>query len=448
MTSKTEQIKRGQEAFNTLLDKGYEALHEVAEKYKVSMSTLKRDMHKYRINPIGLKPTDEQIFKYEKYIDQKRQSVYINAKDPSTVKNCQKSFEAFLQSADNSSAMVDLAVELETTVVTIKNNAHRYAQRTVDPKPTSEELATYQAIRQRLNENENINQKSFIPIKEILKLSANNLTSAYLEYAINSPFSLGTLFKRIELYKQKCSNEEEKAILNGIKEKFHTYEDYINKEKKLRKAGQYNADKVAIYKPIIREIMETYIIDDSKTLDYLINQNNISKETFDKYIKLFQSGDPEEQFLYNKYIKKQEFEMLEMAGYVQLIHYYLKNGMEKNGQTAKFNILDYYRIINMKLDVFLSKARKSLSKKLIERREYDEVANFLKINSQSTLFTSKEELLQYQYSTNNQSVSEEEGRKIIEELENQGIPLYLNVYHIAIDEYIKGNFVLNNLKFE
>ena len=32
MTSKTEQIKRGQEAFNTLLDKGYEALHEVAEK--------------------------------------------------------------------------------------------------------------------------------------------------------------------------------------------------------------------------------------------------------------------------------------------------------------------------------------------------------------------------------------------------------------------------------
>ena len=48
---------------------------------------------------------------------------------------------------------------------------------------------------------------------------------------------------------------------------------------------------------------------------------------------------------------------------------------------------------------------------------------FLKINSQSTLFTSKEELLQYQYSTNNQSVSEEEGRKIIEELENQGIPL-------------------------
>lgn len=440
------KIERGKDAFETLLNEGEDKLQSVADKYQISIITLKSDMRNYMKRTYDPKPTDDQIIDYQKYFYQKQQNAYINMKNPEAIENCRKSFLAFLESGDNSSELTDLAVELNvSSAKIIITNAHKYAQRTVDPKPTAEELATYKAVcLERHESDKDNNQTYFVPVVRLLEMSSKNVGD-YLKAVIDGRHSRENILERINLYIKKYPEKAGQINkLNQLKNYFDKYEEYIETQKRKNSKLKYNNAKIVIYKPKVQEIIETYIIDSSKMLDSLLGQYEITKENFDKYLALFSSGTPKEQLLYNTYTKKLETEIQDITNYIQLMNEYFENGIVKNGQTATFNILDYYRYINIKPDVFLSKARKALLKKHLIRREYENVEKFLIANGTNNPLLLEDELLKFHHSINNQEVDEQTKIEIIEELRKQGLPLYLNVYYAALDEYIKGYFVFEN----
>lgn len=450
------KIKRGEKAFNAYINE--EDLNTIALFYSVPLKILVEDMIYYQKRILDPKPTPQELNKYYEIKNKKRQEVLIDRKEiikeqktemtPKIIAE-KEAFNAFITSDKNQSAVVNLALKHGVDPETIRNNAFNYTKRTDEFGPTKEELAIFKAVNISRKETYHRDRIDFTDLDDFINLESN-LVNDYIDLIIESHLSFNSIIDKINLY-IKYNSEETKnnKKLNSIKVKALKYEKYILSERKNRSKKQLSDVEVQNNLDKTAQIIEDYIIDNSQKLSRLLFQHELTERAFNKNLELLKDGTDKEKILYQEYNKILEEEKQKIAEDIKIIYHHLENGKLDSGFESKFNIIDFYRITNLKPEIFLSKVWKYAKDNLYTKGEIQRVSDAINTFTRNDVYHTEEELIKLNFSYNNMTIEDINIKiKLIEELKRMGIPLTTNTYITLAEEYLNGLINLNNKTLE
>ncbi|MDD2504831.1 MAG: hypothetical protein PHF21_00995 [Bacilli bacterium] len=421
------RLKRGKESFLAYLNSKEDEFTTIANKYNVDTKTLQKDLNIYINRIINPKPTQEEL---EKYYSQKNIPKKINKYK----RKEKEAFNAFLETNNNSSAIVDLAIKEGVKPEIIRNRAFDYFQNN-KTNITKEKQAIFLVIHQIRKESFHKEMIDFKFITELLNMNSNFVLD-YLDKVINENLNIEDIQQKINLY-IKYHPEETKNINKLDLIYLHIQENikYIENRKSQKIFNSYNLFNNEVIIKKTANIIKEYLINE-QSIKKLLNKYNINISEFNQGLTLIQEGTLEETKLFREFQNKLNQEKNELTELVKLINYYLDNGISKNMLKKDFTILDYYRIINQEPEEFLTKIKHHYNEKYISFNEFNNVNNFLNDTVLNNKILKKEELLID--NKLNFKINMQDKLKIIDYLEANNIPLYLSNYFAAIEEFIKG----------
>ena len=456
-------IERGKRAFEAYINQGEEALEPLALEYGIKLKTIKTEITKYANRLVSPKPTEEQLEKYHDIVTTKKKQSALeyhrlkeeakknrdNSYIDSKVLKSQEAFYAFLKTSTNPSAVVDLAFKYNTDPESIRTAAFKYAKRTEYPFPTEGELITFKAVNEYRLESNKKERMDFTYVEQLLKLQSD-LVSDYLDFIIEGELGITAALYKIDLYlKYNIDKPEDLKKLNLIQSHLVDNTDYIREERKVRKSNIINNKSRNINVEKIAQILEEFLIDGSVSIKALLNKYSLSENLFNKNLNFLSEGSLKEQILYQEYQEYIKNEKEKNAKIIKLMNHYFKNGIEKNGEMAKFNLLDYYRLNNERPDTFISKSWTAFREGLFTRLELTKVINFFEFSTNNSALCKEEELIKYEFSLNGATITDEVVKmQLVKYLKGLGLPLHLNLYYCAYEEYLRGLLPLNNLTLE
>lgn len=98
-----------------------------------------------------------------------------------------------------------------------------------------------------------------------------------------------------------------------------------------------------------KKIITMLVYDDKENGDFI---KKLGEETFYRYITIVEMYDPS---LYNLYLIKKYRKVPDIEeNVVNMIMNYINNGILENGVLREFNILDYFRIVRLSIDTFIT----------------------------------------------------------------------------------------------
>ena len=98
-----------------------------------------------------------------------------------------------------------------------------------------------------------------------------------------------------------------------------------------------------------KKIITMLVYDDKENSDFI---KKLGEETFYRYITIVEMYDPS---LYNLYLIKKYRKVPDIEeNVVIMIMNYINNGILENGVLREFNILDYFRIVRLPIDTFIT----------------------------------------------------------------------------------------------
>ena len=282
-------------------------------------------------------------------------------------------------------------------------------------------------------------------VEEVVKIvdncnfTSNELKSALVDYIIVHQ-----------------NNDEEKERI--LKEKLSEYTAYKSKQSRIAREKQ---------EKIIREQeKEAKLQTAIKTIEYFITKthyNNIeefcddfivNRELFSYYVELIREKQPE---LYEKYLERKK--QIQSKSYaiitkdIKYIIHLLKTGIEENGITRQFDLIDYYLITKMDLNEI-----NQIAKQILNSSDQIIFKKFIikYLSSVKTNYKDIKEILSEKIEINcekdergisipgtGQIVPIETKEKLIEYLKQNQIPVNRKTYTLVFRRYINGYLGLN-----
>ncbi|MDD4187349.1 MAG: hypothetical protein PHX04_01055 [Bacilli bacterium] len=217
-------MKYGKRAFELTIYNNEEGLNELAQEASIKVETLKSYRSKYVNAVLDPKPTKEELLIYESFKELKFQQAYQRTlqKNDDNIKLLAESFKAFLKTAYNHDAIVDLAINRDVSPEQIRIEAFNYAK----AYAKDNELEKFIAIN--VNQSEFQKDKTdFSFIEELLNFNSN-LVSDYLNLVIEKGIYPQSLIIKIDLY-IKHNSESDKNVrkLILIKKLLQEKHEYI-----------------------------------------------------------------------------------------------------------------------------------------------------------------------------------------------------------------------------
>lgn len=440
---RSKTIELGKQAFTITIYNEGEGLEDLAKEAGIALKTLKGYRSSYINQVIEPKPTKEELHAYEAYKERMFQTRYQNSqnKNDNELTQLKESFEVFIETSNNPSALIDLAFKRNVNPEEIRTEAFNYAKKYAH----GEKLELFKVINKNRSESLQKDKIDFSIIEKLLNFKSNKVID-YLNLIIDNKVDPKHLLTKIDLY-LKYNPELVRSInkLTLIKKHLEVNQEYIKNKINENNSKEYISSTGTISKVKTIEVLTKFCINPTLDIDYLINEHALNPKTFVKVLSTLNKGTDKEKLLYNEYQNYLEEEYRKTGILIKTIYNYLENGIEKHGQLSSFNALDYWRIINEKPDKFLKKARQCLRRNLISRIELTKIQNFTdKIISNNRLCT-EEELLSLYCAYNGICLDNDtEKHQIINYLKNQNIPLYQSLYYLAFEEYIRGELILNS----
>lgn len=438
-------IELGKNAFDLTIYNDGEELADLAKEAGIALGTLKTYRSQYVARVIEPKPTEEELKMYEVYkqsCDEKRSQIFLDKKQEE-IKRLEEAFDAFLETITNSSAIIDLALKNKVNPEDIRTDAFKYAKKYAQ----GEKLELFKVINENRSESFQKDKIDFSIIEELLNCNSNKVID-YLNLIINKKISPESIIIKIDMYlkyKPKFENTIRKLTL--IKKHVEANKDYVKNKIKTNNLNKYRVYDTSITKDKTIKILTKYCLDSSLSIDNLLYEIELNAKTFASLLLKLKDGTAKEKLLYNEYQKHLDEECRKVSAQIKVIYNYLENGIEKQGQIGSFNALDYWRFINEKPDVFLKKVRHSLKREYITRIEFTKIENFINNMQMNNPICSEEELLSLHCAYNGECLdNEDEKQKLIDHLKEQDMPLYQNVYYASVEEYVRGQLVLNSEK--
>lgn len=438
-----KHMKYGKRAFELTIYNSEKGLNELAQEANIKVKTLKSYRSHYINAVLDPKPTKEELLMYESFKEQKFQRVYQKTlqENDGNIKLLAESFKAFLETAYNHDAIVDLAINRNVNPEQIRTEAFNYAK----SYAKDNELEKFRAINTNRSESFQKDKIDFSFIEELLNFSSN-LVSDYLNLVIEKGIYPQNLITKIDLYiKHNAESDKNIHKLALIKKHLQENQKYIYGKIKASNCRTYQSHMENTTKDKVIQVLTRFCIDTSLNINTLINECSLNQKTFSKYLEQFKEGTKKERFLYERYQAYLEEEYKQTGILVKIIYYYLENGIEKQGLLSSFNAIDYWRLVKEKPEPFFKKARQGLKRELFSRRELSKIEIFIDNMQINNRLYTEEELLSLHCAYNGVGLkNDDEKMEIINYLKEQNIPLYQNIYYAAIEEYIRGELVLNS----
>lgn len=255
--------------------------------------------------------------------------------------------------------------------------------------------------------------------------------------------------QRIYDFALKYHKNEFEKVEKDIKNKLVIYNEY-KKEKRKQELKQKNKNENSFEEAI--NTIKLFINSEFESVEDFCNEYNININKFKTYINTVKEQDSN---LYNLYIKKTT--LIKQKNYAIIISICkniidnIKNGVSENGEIRPFDLLDYYRtttydrttILKVLKDVappdaklFITFLRKYPNSILLDSRKIKEILNSKQVIGIEFDKDGKPIV------GSGHEITIEEKEYVINYLKDNNIPLYDDVYNIALRRYINGNLVL------
>lgn len=336
-----------------------------------------------------------------------------------------------------------LGANINTITISAKEYATKYLGLTLEEY--SDKRVQHAVIKSKQIAKQNSNIAN--AYEKLLK--ANNLEEikSIIE---NSNIEITRLSKDVADFVNSYKNGDE-LIKQLLVKKMNIYKEYLNKQITVQKEKEKNE-----LLPIANNIVEKFI-NSNEIIPVFCKNNNINKATFNKYLNLIKEKNPP---LYNSYIKKITEIQKKWYSYkvkqIRQIISGLKNGIEINGQTKKFDLIDYYSITKTSINEMLQIAKDNVTQK-----DFDLFNKFAKQNERNTETNTKDInqimnqkiIISYEKDKNNEPipgteviVSNEDKQKVINYLRYKKIPINLKTYSLMYKRYINGELEIKQDK--
>lgn len=282
---------------------------------------------------------------------------------------------------------------------------------------------------------------------EVIDLIDNSLQSfTQLKFQIHN-FVINSIYD--------CEYEKTKQILET---KLENYKNNHLKENRIKKKEISNNEipsKTEIALSQAKINIKAFLESDVVSRSEYLQKTNIKPSLFNSHVHLIKQHD---QDLYNLYKKKINLFMginySRLVGEIYTIVDGLKNGIEFNNHTRPFDILDYYQTTKMKRYTCLK-----LAKQLLETNDSRLLSIFFERYNTSKPIRNIQALLEektilgMQLDKNKQiipnsgyEVSKEDKLNVINYLKNNNIPLYDDIYIIALRRYVNKELIIDTLE--
>lgn len=268
--------------------------------------------------------------------------------------------------------------------------------------------------------------------KDVLDMRKNNCSNEFIaNYLVDNNFSYADFNRSLyKLSRKKISEEEANVLLEFSK--FYSSKYYeLNERKKMKlKKEKHRADIVKA-----KKVVSEYI---------LTKEKNCSN--FDYYVKLLKDIDDP---LYA------EYQLVAKSNSAQTYAIIIKNGKDiinlmingiqlENGNTRKFDVIDYFSRTSLKTDEFLKIMKGKLSS-----QEYNVFQRFVRANKFYPIDTNKLystfQAYNVQFDKSNNAIpgtgrviEQYEKENIINYIKEHHLPFTQNVYNALFDRWKNG----------
>ena len=285
-------------------------------------------------------------------------------------------------------------------------------------------------------------------LQKLLEAKTKEDIIEVIENSIQNPKN-----QKIYDFALKYHKNEFEKVEKDIKSKISIYSEY-KKEKRKQELKQKNENKNSFEEAI--NIVKLFINSEFENIEDFCNEYNININKFKTYVDTIKEQDSN---LFDLYVKKTT--LIKQKNYAIIISISknimdnIKNGVLENGEIRSFDLLDYYRtttydrttILKVLKDVdpldakiYISFLRKYSNSILLDERKIKEILNSNQIIGIEFDKDGKPIL------GSGYEVLKEEKEYVINYLKDNNIPLYDDVYNIALKRYLNGNLVLDSKK--
>lgn len=276
----------------------------------------------------------------------------------------------------------------------------------------------------------------------------------------NSGYNMASLRENFELYKDYFTSDEYRKFYSNLV-KYNDFRLKKNKQKQIELKKEKKEEELRRYLDQARQIIISYLETKDKMFLEFLDEKNIDKETFNKYLESIKKYDKE---LYKEYLsKKDEVEEVYTKNFeekVKIICDGVTIGIKENGKVRKFDIIDYELLTNVPFTKVLpilhnnKKYAKAysilknyrLSFQLMDRFVIDEnkvIGDIMKDEKRVGIeFDKNGKYIE----GSGRVVTEEEKRNIICYIKNNNIQLNSKTYAAAFNRYNKGFLKFNKDK--
>jgi len=347
-----------------------------------------------------------------------------------------KAFELFIQN-NSDEALINYASELGISLTYLKlNYIIPYTKREINPKPTKEELMIYrnnrkQHYHQIKTQNEMINF-----VSRLLSLKYANQVVGFIN---SSDYNISRVFKMLDEYSNNSLNKTKKLILARIYQVIEEHQDFLKTKKPKIKTKSPIIHDLEL-KNLTIQIIEKYLISNNIPFDDIMSEytNQMMLHQFSDYLSDLANGNADEQYLIKKLTKKLDDEIINIEKIIIQIAHKIRKGLIGSFGSTQFSILDYYRMTLMRLDSLLIQTKKLFLNGKLSEEDYCLIEAFVKEHEEGNKPLSEKELIGY----NGIKDDDNTKKRIISYLKNISVPMNLNSYKAAYQEYIQNKAVL------
>lgn len=319
----------------------------------------------------------------------------------------------------------------------------------------SKDINEYENLKNKLQENANKNRKESIYdtnynsktnviLKKILE---SRKLSEVIEIMDSSEFDYNTL--KNQVWNFSLYNNNPKVVDKELTKRLEAYRNYknsqINKKRILEKEKNDEEKRKRYLEEGSIKIQE--FLESNLTLNAYLKEKNISFDQIQKYVQILADENSE---LYNIYKQRTSENLKEnykdITDKIKQIVYYIKNGIEVNGEIIPFTILDFHLI-----NVNSSKTILKLAEKVLNDYDFSILNNFFRKNKYGFEHdhSAKQEIINSINRVNVQKdkegnliletgeeVSLETKNNVINYLKTNKVPLNQLTYSIALKRYL------------
>ncbi|MBQ9024369.1 MAG: hypothetical protein IJ105_04030 [Bacilli bacterium] len=284
---------------------------------------------------------------------------------------------------------------------------------------------------------------SNVKLKECYKKIINSNDPVEIENIIKeSNYPYGQIKSNFYFY-SKYFSKEEQDIFNNKFQKYLEYHKIITKKNSKERIEKIKQERLqnAI------NVLELYFNNIDNDLNKFLTENNLTKTSFDSYLKVVKNNNTE---LYEKYINHinriDEYNDIELI--IKQFADKLENGYVLNDKKRDFDVLDYFSLLNIPIkniykisSPYLNQKQLLLVKKFMINNQNSDVENesdIKVIREEKRIFGLEYDKFGKIIEGSGREITKEETEKIINYLTDNEIPLNRKTYNAALKRYLNN----------